>query len=309
MSALSSATRMRARFDRRCPAAARRGGRQRSSDPARASSTYGLAARRGGGAASAARTRSGPGAHGRAGSVTVNVVPLPVDAARRRRSPPCSSTSSCTSARPMPDPSMRARRRALDAVEALEHVRQLGARDAGCRCRAPAARLRHPALAQRARRIVAAASVNLKAFDSRLRTIFSHISRSTKTGAGERRTVDVEAQAGLFDERRAEGAGQVAGERRQSRSASNWRCRPSGLDAREVEQRVDQLQQPQLRCGATSSSVGAARGVCGDRARASSSGPSISVSGVRNSWLTLLKNAVLARSSSASASARRRSSS
>ena len=44
-------------------------------------------------------------------------------------------------------------------------------------------------------------------------------------------------------------------------------------------------------------------------ASASSSGPSSSVSGVRNSWLTLEKNAVLARSISASASARRRSSS
>ena len=44
-------------------------------------------------------------------------------------------------------------------------------------------------------------------------------------------------------------------------------------------------------------------------ASASSTGPSISVSGVRNSWLTLEKNAVFARSSSASASARRRSSS
>ena len=40
---------------------------------------------------------------------------------------------------------------------------------------------------------------------------------------------------------------------------------------------------------------------------ASSSGPSSSVSGVRNSWLTLLKKVVLARSISASASARRRS--
>ena len=38
-------------------------------------------------------------------------------------------------------------------------------------------------------------------------------------------------------------------------------------------------------------------------------GPSISVSGVRSSWLMLLKNRVLARSSSAMASARRRSSS
>ena len=42
-------------------------------------------------------------------------------------------------------------------------------------------------------------------------------------------------------------------------------------------------------------------------ASASSSGPSISVSGVRNSWLTLLKKAVLVRSIAASASARSRS--
>ena len=44
-------------------------------------------------------------------------------------------------------------------------------------------------------------------------------------------------------------------------------------------------------------------------ASASSVGPIISVSGVRNSWLTLEKKAILARSSSASALARRRSSS
>ena len=56
-----------------------------------------------------------------------------------------------------------------------------------------------------------------------------------------------------------------------------------------------------LRWTASSSSPCSARS--GD-ASASSVGPSISVSGVRNSWLTLLKNAVLARSSSASASAR-----
>ena len=56
-----------------------------------------------------------------------------------------------------------------------------------------------------------------------------------------------------------------------------------------------------LRCTVSSSSPRSAPS--GD-ASASSVGPSISVSGVRNSWLTLLKNAVLARSSSASASAR-----
>ena len=44
-------------------------------------------------------------------------------------------------------------------------------------------------------------------------------------------------------------------------------------------------------------------------ARASSVGPSINVSGVRNSWLTLEKNAVLARSSWARSSARWRAAS
>ena len=44
-------------------------------------------------------------------------------------------------------------------------------------------------------------------------------------------------------------------------------------------------------------------------ASASSAGPSSSVSGVRSSWLTLVKNAVLAASSSSSASARARSAS
>ena len=48
-------------------------------------------------------------------------------------------------------------------------------------------------------------------------------------------------------------------------------------------------------------------GICPTAASASSIGPSISVSGVRNSWLTLEKNAVFARSISANACARRRS--
>ncbi len=85
---------------------------------------------------------------------------------------------------------------------------------------------------------------------------------------------------------------------------------PAGLDAREIEQRVDQLEQPQAVAVDHRERLAlAALELAGARAAASSSGPSISVSGVRNSWLTLLKNAVLARSSSASASARWRSSS
>ena len=80
------------------------------------------------------------------------------------------------------------------------------------------------------------------------------------------------------------------------------RAHPSGFDAREIQQRVHQLEQPQL-VAVNRLQILAAQRASGD-ASASSVGPSINVSGVRNSWLTLLKNAVLARSSSASASAR-----
>ena len=78
----------------------------------------------------------------------------------------------------------------------------------------------------------------------------------------------------------------------------------------EVEQGVDQLAQPQgvalddLELLARPR-VRLDRG----RGRSSATGPMISVSGVRNSWLTLEKKSVFARSSSASASARRRSAS
>src|SRR6185437_11069111 len=60
-------------------------------------------------------------------------------------------------------------------------------------------------------------------------------------------------------------------------------------------------RRSELRC-ATSSRSRSPAGKS-EPASASSSGPSIKVSGVRNSWLTLEKNAVLARSISASASA------
>ena len=85
--------------------------------------------------------------------------------------------------------------------------------------------------------------------------------------------------------------------------------RPASM--REKSSRVLTSLSSRRRCGAR---VELTRGVrrklpSPSRASASSSGPSIKVSGVRNSWLTLEKNAVFARSISASASARRRSSS
>ena len=83
------------------------------------------------------------------------------------------------------------------------------------------------------------------------------------------------------------------------------------LDAREIQQRIDQLQQAQAVAVGGLEPVALSGRTAADAASfsTSSSGPSIRVSGVRNSWLTLEKNVVLARSISASASARRRSSS
>ena len=117
------------------------------------------------------------------------------------------------------------------------------------------------------------------------------------------------AQPGALDGR-AEDAGQLGGDRGEV-DRLEARLDPAGLDPGEVEQGVDQLAQPQ--------------GVAVDdlellahprvaleppaEARSSATGPMISVSGVRNSWLTLVKKSVFARSSSASASARRRSAS
>ena len=61
-----------------------------------------------------------------------------------------------------------------------------------------------------------------------------------------------------------------------------------------------------LRCATAASARASSASSAAGLSNSSSSGLIISVSGVRNSWLTLEKNAVLARSSSASASARRR---
>ena len=85
---------------------------------------------------------------------------------------------------------------------------------------------------------------------------------------------------------------------------------PARLQTGEVQQRVDELAQPQrVALDDLEFLAGARVGVERGGARSSASGPMISVSGVRNSWLTLEKKSVLLRSSSASASARRRSAS
>ncbi len=97
--------------------------------------------------------------------------------------------------------------------------------------------------------------------------------------------------------------------RRSARRCRSARCagRRGRLDPREVEQGIDELSSRRpLRC-VISTSVREPSASSAGFASSSSSGPSISVSGVRNSWLMFEKNVVFARSSSASASARCRS--
>ena len=125
---------------------------------------------------------------------------------------------------------------------------------------------------------------------------------------GQGRAVDHEPQPGLLAGR-PEVAGELRGQRRQVGRLVR-RPGPARLDPREVQQGVDQLQQPQSAAVGRLQPLALARGSGSSAsARASSTGPSIRVSGVRNSWLTFEKNAVFARSISASASARRRSAS
>ena len=203
---------------------------------------------------------------------------------------------------------VRAAARALDAVEALEHARQLVGRDADAGvAHAAARRGRRPRAA--GRRCVPSKRELERVGEQVEDDLLPHVAVDVDR-LGQRRAVDDRDASPARSTARAEHAGQIGGERARGRPARSAALDAAGLDAREVEQRVDQLQQPQPVAVDDSSARAAAAGR-GVRVaqRSPSTGPSISVSGVRNSWLTLEKNAVFARSSSASASARRRSAS
>ena len=236
------------------------------------------------------------------GSVTVKVVPVPP--LSTAMVPPCSSTSSLHQRQADARAFVRARPRALDAMEALEELRQLLGGDAG-------ARVPHRQLHVVAGVRSATAMLPVERELQRVRQqveddLLPHVPVDVDR-LGQRRAVDLELQPGALDGR-AEGAREVGGERRRSIGSIRRPAARPGLDAREVEQRVHQLQQPQRVAVDESPGARAVSAPSGE-ASAPRSGPSISVSGVRNSWLTLVKNAVFARSSSASASARCRSSS
>jgi hypothetical protein len=297
MSALSSARRMRARGRTR---ARRRGGPHRVAAAVLGQPAQRLLDER---PARPWPSRRAPRAPSRpvrrrqvrapSGSETVNVVP-------RRRSlstpivPPCSLTSSCTSARPMPDPSWCAR--APSTRWKRSNTRGSSSSGMPTPVSRTASSTRPPRRAARRDRAVEREleGVRQQVEDDLLPHLAIDVDR---LGSGGQSTTSSGRRARSPSGRRSPDRRSA----RRGRSARNA-CGAAGLDAREVEQRVDQLQQPQLVAVTISRSSRSERAA--GAASASSVGPSISVSGVRNSWLTLLKNAVFARSISASASAR-----
>ena len=152
---------------------------------------------------------------------------------------------------------------------------------------------------------ISPSNVNLNAFETRLSTIRSHISRSTPATSGSRgrSTTSViparSVAARNMLARSVVKAARSVGSRTGSALPASMRENSSRLLTSFC--RRSALRKTTLRRSACSPSPASAS--------ASSAGPRISDSGVRNSWLTLEKKSVFARSSSASASARSRSAS
>ena len=171
-----------------------------------------------------------------------------------------------------------ARPRAFDAAEPVEQVRNVGGGDAGAGVAHPSSKAPGPTARSETRS--PSSNVNLNAFDSRLRTICSHIARSTYS-----RRLDTCSQAtssceaGLIDQG-SERLGDLA---RQRRNVGRFerRLRAARFDPREIEQRVHQPQQA-LRVPMDQRQLIAIERRVGHDERLFT-GPSRSVSGVRNS--------------------------
>ena len=154
--------------------------------------------------------------------------------------PPCSSTSSRTSARPMPVPSwLRAWCRARGGSARTAAA----ARRRGCRRRCRATDERGvPRAPRRATRIAARRGELERVGEQVEHDLLPHL--AVDVAAGQRRAVDVEpSPARSTAERNA--PAELGGVAAPGRSAAIAGCSAAGLQAGEVEQRVDQPQQPQ----------------------------------------------------------------
>ena len=130
-------------------------------------------------------------------------------------------------------------------MEAFEHARQLVGRDADAGVGDGEF---DPAIAHCLQLDpISPANVNLKAFERRLSTIFSHIDGSTYTGSGSGGQSTTSASPALLHRRAEVLARSVVSAARSVGSKDGLGA--SRFDAREIEQRVDQLLQAQRRCG------------------------------------------------------------
>ena len=228
--------------------------------------------------------------------MTANVLPCP-GSLSIVASPPCSRASSRTSDSPMPVPSNV---RARASRTRWKRSNRRGSSSAGM----PIPVSLTVSSAPSAVRVQRDRDASLERVLERVREqveddLLPHLVVDVER-LGQRLAVDHQLELRLLD-RRAEEAREVGGVGRQiGRHVA--RVHAPGLDAREVQQRVHEPQQAHA-VAVRGRQALAARGceLAVGRASSSSSGPSISVSGVRNSCETLEKNAVFARSMSASA--------
>ncbi len=149
------------------------------------------------------------------------------------------------------------------------------------------------------------ASVNLRALERRLDTIRSHMTRSTHTGSGRGgQSITSRSPAASAALRKTPTRSRVRADRSVGSNAP--RRRPvSTWEKSSRDCTIRSRRRAPRWASSRSKAMPGAR--FGRSARAASRGPRRRVSGVRNSWLTLAKNSVLARSRSARASCRPRS--
>ena len=136
---------------------------------------------------------------------------------------------------------------------------------------------------------------------------FLHMSRSTQTGSASGGQSTTSRSPVFSITARNSPTRPSVKVARSTGSYEVW-TRPASIREKSSSVLTSRMSRSPLRCATTRSSRLCGKASAGD-ASACSSGPNINVRGVRNSWLTFEKNAVFARSISASASARLRSSS
>ena len=169
----------------------------------------------------------------------MNVVPTP-GSLSAVMVPPCSPTSSRTMASPIPLPSPD-RERARSTRWNRSNSRGSSSGGTPVPVSATVRTARSPS--RRSATVIPPSKVNFTALESRFRTTFSHMSRSTKTGSsnGAQSTVN-RSPARSTAERKTLASSAVVTARS---TGSNSRVDPARLQPREVQQRVHELAQPQ----------------------------------------------------------------